>query len=393
VTASNVLVVDDDPQVRRAVTESLRRKDFTVTTADGVEAAVATLETETFDAVVLDMVMPNPGGDDGRAGISVLKAVAELCPRPAAVILTAYDSPENTLETLECGADAYLAKAEGDVLARRLPQVLKQVMDRRRGIVSDPDLAFEFKRARDFQRQGFPRELSEVFGAPGLSIAGYNLPAVRVSGDTYDFAPLAGNTQIAFMLCDALGHGPTGALISSHLRAIFRLGIKRGWSLTAIDGAMRDSLSSSHGDVDADTMYATGILGMLHTESRWIELLVAGHPPPSFVGRSSTRMSARERLCGPPWGDHWQPSSPALHGFEFKPGHSVLFFSDGLLDARNRKDEKFGIRRLRRTHQQFRGGNAIELCEHVLYKAVKFGDLLAPHEDDVTVLAVHWALV
>jgi len=380
-----VLVVDDDEQARKAIQKSLERAVLEVQLADGLDSARAALAANRFDAVVLDMVMPNSGGDDYKAGLVVLAAIeTQCCPRPAVVILTQLDSAQSALETLEHGSDAYLVKG-GSVVARKLPDVLRKVLRQRRNLLPDPEVAYRVKRARELQKTGLPEDLVDHTADPRLTIAGRNLPAIWVSGDTYDFIPLADGSEIAFMLCDVSGKGPNAALVSMHLRVVFRLGVQNGWSLTAIDRAMHDSLKP----FEDQEMYATGILGVLHISSRWIELLVAGHHSPSIVASRGAKRHLFSRQRGSPWG--MPAERPHLDGFSFGPGQSVLFSSDGLLDIRSSHGKPFAMRRVHEAHRHSCHRDAVWTCEQVFYEAIKFADRIAAREDDLTILVIHWA--
>lgn len=109
-----MLVVDDDPDVREAVETALELEGHTVTTAmDGLEALKRIGQTE-FDAVVLDVLMPNV---DGFEVCRRLRAAGNTTP---VLIVTARDSEEDTIRGLDLGADDYLVKpfALGELLAR-----------------------------------------------------------------------------------------------------------------------------------------------------------------------------------------------------------------------------------------------------------------------------------
>lgn len=402
-----VLLVDDDKAIRNAGSGLLVRSGFTVKTVADGPAAEAALKSSKFDAVVLDLCMPNPGGEDNDAGFDVLERVTKLSPRPAAVILTAYDSAQNTLKALERGADALVPKVVvGDPTfwITRLPTVLTEVLGRRRAFISDKDVEKNVREARKLQTKGFPKNLLSTIGAPGLTIAGGNLPAVWVSGDNYDFHPLD-SSRIAFMLCDAVRHGVSAALAAMHLRAIFRLGMKLGWPLADIDVEMHESLRSFNPDdvnilSDDDETYATGVIGVLDIKSRWIELLVAWHPMPSIVPTPRATDPPEVKRRGDAWGTR-PVGPPQVDGFRFGPGQSVVFYSDGLSELNNADDNPFGAGRIHEAHLGFcnsrteasnwETSKAEELCDHVLYEAVKFAGGIAPRQDDLTILAIHWA--
>ncbi len=109
-----VLVVDDDPDVRDAVETALDLEGHKVSTATDGLAALQRLAHGEFDAVVLDVLMPN------LDGFEVCRRLRALGNRTPILILTARDSEEETIRGLDLGADDYLVKpfALGELLAR-----------------------------------------------------------------------------------------------------------------------------------------------------------------------------------------------------------------------------------------------------------------------------------
>jgi len=114
VRGGRVLVVDDDPDVREAVETALELEGHRVTTATDGLAALQRLAQSEFDAVVLDVLMPN------LDGFEVCRRLRAAGNRTPVLILTARDSEEDTIRGLDLGADDYLVKpfALGELLAR-----------------------------------------------------------------------------------------------------------------------------------------------------------------------------------------------------------------------------------------------------------------------------------
>ena len=102
--ARSVLVVDDEPSMRLALTESLRRNGFGVSHAvDGREAIERLAQCKPW-LVLTDMKMPRLGG------IEVLKEIKKRSPGTAVVVMTAYGTVETAVEAMKHGASDYLLK-------------------------------------------------------------------------------------------------------------------------------------------------------------------------------------------------------------------------------------------------------------------------------------------
>jgi DNA-binding response OmpR family regulator len=103
---AEVLVVDDDPDIRMLVAFALEDSGYTVRQAsDGAEALVA-LEAKAPDAMVLDVMMP------GLDGFGVLRGMRakRLAPNTRTIVLTCKTEERDHLRGWELGADEYLTK-------------------------------------------------------------------------------------------------------------------------------------------------------------------------------------------------------------------------------------------------------------------------------------------
>lgn len=99
----HVLVVDDEKMIRSLLKMSLQRMGYEVTTADDGAQALDLFETQTFDLVLLDILMPNV---DGFTVCSELRRVSDV----PIVMLTALNRPDDIVRGLELGADNYITK-------------------------------------------------------------------------------------------------------------------------------------------------------------------------------------------------------------------------------------------------------------------------------------------
>lgn len=100
----SILLVDDDDAFRERLARALRARDFTVTTAGDLPAAVAAAHRQRPHFAVVDMRMPDATGQD------VIDAIAPLCPHTKIVILTGFGSIASAVEALRRGAHHYLSK-------------------------------------------------------------------------------------------------------------------------------------------------------------------------------------------------------------------------------------------------------------------------------------------
>jgi DNA-binding NtrC family response regulator len=100
----SVLLVDDDPLLRRLVTEQLSRSGFEMASAMSGEEAVEALQATDYDVVLLDMRM------NGMTGLDALREIRRLDDPPEVIMLTADTSLGTGIEAMRLGAYDYLTK-------------------------------------------------------------------------------------------------------------------------------------------------------------------------------------------------------------------------------------------------------------------------------------------
>jgi class 3 adenylate cyclase len=115
-----ILVVDDEPSVRRTLALLLRRDAHQVVEADGVTTARRRLRHRAFDVVITDLRMPD--GD----GLDVIRAAKRACPATDVILWTAFAGWESAREAMRLGAVDYLEKGDDpDDVRRRVATVLR----------------------------------------------------------------------------------------------------------------------------------------------------------------------------------------------------------------------------------------------------------------------------
>jgi len=99
-----VLIVDDEEPFRRLLDRELGRKGFITDTAENGQAALERLRNESFDVILLDIIMP------GMDGISMLKKIRNDPASPAIVVLTGNATIDTAVEAMKNGAYDYISK-------------------------------------------------------------------------------------------------------------------------------------------------------------------------------------------------------------------------------------------------------------------------------------------
>jgi PAS domain S-box-containing protein len=221
-------------------------------------------------------------------------------------------------------------------------------------------------------------------GFPALDtfdIAARYLPAEddtgEIGGDWYDtFLLPDGRAMLA--VGDVSGHGLSSARLMAKLRHATRayacIGEDLGDLLTRLDGFLNQFRD--------DIQIATLLLARLEPDTGKLEFVSAGHPPPLQLSQhESVFLDVRP---GPPLGAPSEPESFASTRAVLEPGHSLLFYTDGLVERRNEALD----RSLNRLRDALRATGSVETADALCEAAIRVSLADTRREDDVCVLAL-----
>ena len=181
-----------------------------------------------------------------------------------------------------------------------------------------------------------------VVEAPGVRLAAALQPAYEVGGDSFDYAVNGQVLDVALM--DAMGHGMGSALIAALTMGTYRHERRHGGSLAEIHAALDEAVVERYrGDG-----FSTGQLARLDLDTGSLSWTNAGHPMPLLIRNGRL---VGELACAPtrPWG--LGTTGPAAGTVPvatemLQPGDRILFYTDGVVDARDPGDTEFGVDRL-----------------------------------------------
>jgi two-component system KDP operon response regulator KdpE len=118
---SRILVVDDEPGIRKVVRDALERAGHEVETAGDGEDALPMLEEKEFDLLVTDLAMPR------RGGLELVRAVRESGATFPILVLTVRQEEREKVRLLDAGADDYVTKPFGvEELVARVRALLRR---------------------------------------------------------------------------------------------------------------------------------------------------------------------------------------------------------------------------------------------------------------------------
>ncbi|MGB8988988.1 MAG: GAF domain-containing SpoIIE family protein phosphatase [Candidatus Sulfotelmatobacter sp.] len=192
----------------------------------------------------------------------------------------------------------------------------------------------EAREARVIQQALLPKTSPSI---PGFTVSGLSIPVGAVGGDWYDFIPMD-RGRWGLVLADVSGKGTPAALLMSATRGILRslaeAACTPGEVLTKLNRLLVEDFPAGR--------FVTMVYAVLDPTKRTLTFANAGHLPPLLVTGTSAQFLDVER--GIPLG--LGPGDFSEVEVNLPMGSRLVFYSDGITEAENQKDEEYGVARL-----------------------------------------------
>ncbi|MCE9581664.1 MAG: SpoIIE family protein phosphatase [Planctomycetes bacterium] len=425
--ATDVLLVQEDADLRASWASALRHAGYVPEPVDSVEAMFeALLDYRHWRAIVVDL-----GFRGAEATVFLNRLRAEGHPIP--LVLTAWDESVSLAKP----AKAYpgLAFAPAPVQPRELAAAIsalpapppKKVVRPSSGLISvnrvdgivqaadsgrlkdtllphaaaaraeaerdaaeaasapktDTRISHEMERAREIQSRLLPTEIPQP---KGFEIAAQYLPAEHVGGDYYDVITLP-DGRIAMLVADVSGKGISAAMVMVMARTVFH-SVAPG----AADARQLVTLAADRIAKDLPGgIFISLACGLLDPATGTVSVVNAGHLPPlhwsilertPFVSTLDVAGGAIGLVKGALFQRTLRDASVTL-----EPGEQLVFFTDGVNEAMDEKNEEYGDKRLHKAVKANGCLSAADLAQGIVDSVLYYrGD--APASDDITVLVV-----
>ncbi len=232
----------------------------------------------------------------------------------------------------------------------------------------------ELRVARIIQQTLLPKELPDI---PGWRLAAHWQPAQAVGGDFYDFLDLP-DGRLGLVVGDVTDKGVPAALVMATTRSILRAATERlvapGQVLERVNEMLCPDIPSK--------MFVTCLYAVLEPASGRLNFANAGHNLPyQRTAHGVIELRATGMPLGLMPGMVYEEKEATL-----APGESLLFSSDGLVEAHNPQRELFGFPRVRALVANHAGGAA--LIDSLMNELATFTGPDWEQEDDVTLVTL-----
>ncbi|MFG1923786.1 PP2C family protein-serine/threonine phosphatase [Cryptosporangium sp. NPDC048952] len=221
-----------------------------------------------------------------------------------------------------------------------------------------------------------------TFATERIVVAGALEPAYKVAGDTFDYGVIDDGVHLA--LFDAAGHDLNSAVVVGLAAAAYRKGRRQSLGLRELGDAIDEQVAARFGPPEL----VTGVLAHFDAGSGKLQWVLRGHPPPVLI-RDGKWVKTLWLKPGLPMGIGLRRPTE-VGTVQLEPGDRLLFYTDGVTEARDSDGNEFGLDRLvdfviRREadHQP-----ATETLRRLIRSIL---DHQEGHlQDDATVLLVEW---
>ncbi len=328
-----ILIVEDNPESLDILQARLTANNYEVITAPDGEAGLAMAREKQPDLILLDIMMPK------MDGIEVCRRLKEdpSLPFMPIIMVTAKADSKDVVAGLGAGGDEYLTKpVDHAALVARVKSMLR-IKDLHDTVLEQSaQLKVQLETATKIQSLFWP----EIPGMEaGSNVWATSVPAGYVGGDLYDIIPLPDSSWLAYV-ADVSDKGVPAALIMAALSTKIR---SETLVQSEVDNLLETVNNSMYSLTSEEGFFATIVLARYWPSSGKMQLTLGGHLPPLWIVDSD--IGTLPQLKGMSLG-----ITPNVR-YEKKeiilsPGESLLFFTDGVVEAENENKELFGNDRL-----------------------------------------------
>lgn len=386
-----LLIADDDAIPRRLLQAALVKAGHEVIVArNGTEAWQVLQSEQAPRLAILDWLMP------GLDGLEICRNVRQQrnAPYIYLILLTSKDRREDIIAGLEAGADDYLVKPfDPHELQARL-RVGQRILDLQSALLTSLE-----KLAQAHQREaetGAKIQQLLLLGQPPsdlaeVHIAALTVPSQHIDGDFYDFFQHNAHC-LDIVVGDVMGKGVPAALLgaaikSSLLRALSHLFAASTQNVLPEPEAI---VRLVHGEVTKQfinlNVFATLCYARFELDRRQVTLVDCGHT-------KTVHFHQRTKNCQTLQGDNMplgftEQEEYQQVTFPIEVGDVLVFYSDGLTEARNAAGEFFGVERLMEVIETQDWRTPEQLLQTIHQAVVAFSGEAGTKADDLTCVIV-----
>ena len=378
---ARVLIVDDNKINIKAIAEALRDECRIMAATNYRQVMNAVLGDTPPDLILLDIVMPDV---DGFETFRRLKS-NPLSSNIPIIFITAMDDEADETRGLSMGAVDYIAKPIVPAVVRARVRTHLELRRHTEALErAYATIQAQKERMEQELKVGQKLQLSlqpQLPHGEQFEVAASMCSAREVSGDFYDVF-YVDPWHLCVCIGDVSGKGVPAALFMSMSRTLVRTKADKVLSTGQIVTEVNRAIVGSN---DA-CMFVTMVVAMLDTRSGQMTYTNAGHTSPLIVDASGevVKLPGRHGMAVGVEEVIYREDSLLLD-----PSRTILFYTDGVTEARDPQDGLFGETRLMQSLVECAPENPGELIESVTREVDRF-EAGTEHADDITLLSLRY---
>jgi phosphoserine phosphatase RsbU/P len=326
-TPARVLVADDQPDVLEALRWLLTGEGYEPQFVSSTDAVMERLRAEPFDLLLMDLNYTRDT-TSGREGLELIPRVRAHDPAMPIVVMTGWGSIDTAVEAMRRGAKSFVQKPWEDVMLLEILE--REITEARAARRRDQKQQRELEEARLIQRGLLPTGVPQV---AGVQLAMAWQPANGVGGDCFD--TLGFGQVLGVSIADIAGKGLPAALLMSNLQAAVRAFAQESVPPSSICASVNRLLCRNM----ASGRFATFCYARVDPASGRVLYSNAGHNPPLLVHADGSidQLSEGGMVLGV-----FPETTYAQGEFQLRSGDRMVFYTDGITEARNAAGDEYG---------------------------------------------------
>jgi sigma-B regulation protein RsbU (phosphoserine phosphatase) len=373
-TPARVLVADDQPDVLEALRWLLTGEGYEPQFVSSTDGVMEKLREERFDLLLMDLNYTRDT-TSGREGLELIPRVRAQDASMPIVVMTGWGSIDTAVEAMRRGAKSFVQKPWEDVTLLEILE--REITEARSARRQDQRQQKELEDARLIQRGLLPTTVPQI---GGVQLAVSWQPANGVGGDCFDTLPFGQGLGIS--IADIAGKGLPAALLMSNLQAAVRAFAQETAAPSSICGSVNRLLCRNM----AAGRFATfcyARIGINDATGRRIVYANAGHNPPLLIRPDGTfeRLTDGGTVLGVFPETAYDQGELALGS-----GDRLLFYTDGITEARNPDGDEYGEEKLAEAAVMARGEPVDAMKDTLMASVNDFTG--GKFDDDATLIVV-----
>ncbi len=383
---AKILVVDDEPDLQALIRQKFRNKikanEYEFHFAEnGAEALEKLANDGEIDLILTDINMPV------MDGLTLLSKIGELNKKLLrSVIVSAYGDMDNIRTAMNRGAYDFVTKPiDLKDLEITIEKSLKEIERYKIAMMAHDTLVAlrqELDIATIIQTSMLPKTFPAFPDRKEFDIYARMTPAREVGGDLYDFF-LIDKYRLGIIIGDVSGKGIAAALLMAVCKTLLKVISAKGIPADEVLSEVNKMLVKE----SPSNMFVTVFYGILDTRNGAFEYSNGGHNPPFLLSADSSLKSIND--AGGLMLGAFELSEYKSNIIMLKPGDIIFFYTDGVTEAFNTKQEEFMEQRLCALLENQANLDCKEIVDRVFSGLTDF-TAGAEQSDDITCMTLKY---